>query len=119
MKKIYYSISEVSRLLELAPWVLRYWESEFRELQPKKNSAGNRIYRQSDIELIREIRQLLHLNRFTIEGARLELKRRRSKRSSGTNGKSQTSPNAGNSKPDPELTGEIRRTLREILTLLD
>ncbi len=58
--KLYYSISEVSKIVELEQYVLRYWETEFTHLKPKKNRAGNRIYKSSDIELIKKIKHLLY-----------------------------------------------------------
>lgn len=76
-KKLYYSISEVSERLEVKPHVLRYWESQFRMLRPKKNRAGNRSYRDKDLEILEQIKELLYDRRFTIEGARKELQERR------------------------------------------
>ncbi len=73
IKKLYYSISEVSKITGLKPYVLRYWETEFKQLAPPKNRAGNRTYRQKDIELIQRLKQLLHVEKFTIEGARKKL----------------------------------------------
>ena len=70
IKKLYYSIGEVSKLVGLKPYVLRYWETEFKQLTPPKNRAGNRTYRQKDIDLILKIKDLLHGKKFTIEGAR-------------------------------------------------
>ena len=76
VKKLYYSIGEVSEITELKQYVLRYWESEFSQLSPSKNSAGNRNYRKSDIDLINEIKDLLYDRRFTIKGAKQHLKDR-------------------------------------------
>ena len=73
IKKLYYSIGEVSKMTELKAYVLRYWETEFKQLKPPKNRAGNRTYRQSDIDLILYIRELLYTKKFTIEGARHQL----------------------------------------------
>ena len=70
IKKLYYSIGEVSKLVGLKSYVLRYWETEFKQLTPPKNRAGNRTYRQKDIDLILKIKDLLHIKKFTIEGAR-------------------------------------------------
>ena len=70
IKKLYYSISEVSRISGLEQYVLRYWESEFEELKPSKNRAGNRIYTNRDINLILKIKVLLRDKRYTIEGAK-------------------------------------------------
>jgi DNA-binding transcriptional MerR regulator len=70
MKKLYYSISEVSRMVDLEQYVLRYWEREFSQLRPQKNRAGNRIYTERDIELIKLIKRLTREDRYTISGAR-------------------------------------------------
>tara|TARA_Y100001968_G_C19077872_1_gene581572 strand:+ start:290 stop:652 length:363 start_codon:yes stop_codon:yes gene_type:complete len=70
VKKLYYSIGEVSELTNLKAYILRYWETEFSLLKPPKNRAGNRTYRQKDIEIILEIKDLLYNKKFTIEGAR-------------------------------------------------
>jgi DNA-binding transcriptional MerR regulator len=74
IKKLYYSISEVSKITDLEQYVLRYWESEFDELKPAKNRAGNRIYTNRDIKLILHIKKLLRDERYTIEGAKQVLK---------------------------------------------
>ena len=70
IKKLYYSIGEVSKMVSLKSYVLRYWETEFKQLTPPKNRAGNRTYRQKDLDLIIQIKDLLHGKKFTIEGAR-------------------------------------------------
>jgi DNA-binding transcriptional MerR regulator len=74
IKKLYYSISEVSKITDLEQYVLRYWESEFDHLRPAKNRAGNRIYTNRDIKLILHIKKLLRDERYTIEGAKQVLK---------------------------------------------
>lgn len=74
IRKLYYSISEVSKITDLEQYVLRYWESEFDELKPQKNRAGNRIYTNRDIKLIIYIKKLLRDERYTIEGAKRVLK---------------------------------------------
>ena len=75
IKKLYYSISEVSDLTGLAPHVLRYWETEFPELHPKKNRAGNRVYTEEDLEILERIQRLLREEKYTLAGARQALKR--------------------------------------------
>ncbi len=70
LKKLYYSISEVSRLTGLEQYILRYWETEFEQLKPGKNRAGNRIYTNKDIKLILQIKRLLREEKYTIEGAK-------------------------------------------------
>jgi DNA-binding transcriptional MerR regulator len=71
--KMYYSIGEVSEVTGVKPHVLRYWETEFPSLRPKKNRAGNRSYRPRDIKAILAIRDLLYKEKFTINGARKKL----------------------------------------------
>jgi len=71
--KLYYSITEVAELTNVKPHVLRYWETEFKALRPKKNRAGNRTYRAGDIKLIRDIKELLYDDGFTIAGAKKKL----------------------------------------------
>jgi len=73
VKKLYYSIGEVSELTQLKAYVLRYWETEFSQLKPPKNRAGNRTYRQKDIDMILNIKDLLYNKKFTIDGARAVL----------------------------------------------
>ena len=73
IKKLYYSIGEVSKMTDLKAYVLRYWETEFKQLKPPKNRAGNRTYRQSDVDLILFIKDLLYNKKFTIEGARTQI----------------------------------------------
>lgn len=75
IKKLYRSIGEVSRITDLEPHVLRYWESEFEQLQPRKNRAGRRVYTESDVRMVRRIQHLLKEERYTIEGARQVLER--------------------------------------------
>lgn len=73
LDKLYYSISEVSKITGLKPYVLRFWEKEFDILKPKKNRGGNRIYTQKDIEIINRINHLRNKEKLTIEGARTKL----------------------------------------------
>ncbi len=70
IKKLYYSISEVSKMTDVEQYVLRYWETEFEQLKPQKNRAGNRIYTNKDIKLILNIKNLLRDKKYTIEGAK-------------------------------------------------
>jgi len=74
IKKLYHSISEVSEITGLKQYVLRYWETEFSQLKPGKNRAGNRIYRSHDVDTIMEIKSLLYNRKFTIKGAIQHLK---------------------------------------------
>ena len=109
-QRLYYSISEVAEITGLKPYVLRFWEKEFPHLRPKKNRAGNRTYQIKDIDLIKQIKELLYENGFTIEGARAKLR------------------NSHNDKPDKSdlqntrlksLLVEIKKELENILKLLD
>ena len=70
IKKLYYSISEVSKITGLEQYVLRYWENEFEQLKPQKNRAGNRIYTNKDIQLILFLKKLLREEKYTIDGAK-------------------------------------------------
>src|ERR1700691_4444646 len=71
--KLYFKIGEVSELLGVEPYVLRYWETEFTVLSPKKSGTGHRLYRREDVELLPRTTHLLRAKRFTIEGARQTL----------------------------------------------
>jgi len=68
--KIYFKIGEVARLTGVPPYVLRFWETEFKAIQPVKSRSRQRLYRKRDVELILKIKDLLYAQRFTIEGAR-------------------------------------------------
>jgi DNA-binding transcriptional MerR regulator len=103
--KLYFRIGEVAKLAGIKPYVLRFWESEFSGLGPKKSGTGQRLYRRKDVELVLEIKRLLYEERFTIEGARKILESRR---------------RAGPPPADPAaIYSEIRRGLSEILTILE
>ena len=70
IKKLYYSIGDVSEITGLKQYVLRFWETEFSVLKPGKNKAGNRIYKDKDIKVIRHIKSLLYDKKYTIKGAK-------------------------------------------------
>lgn len=72
--KPYFKIGDVAKLCSVKPYVLRYWETEFRSLKPEKTKSGQRLYRKQDVELVLRIRTLLYDERFTIEGARAALR---------------------------------------------
>ena len=108
-KKIYYSIGEVGDLTGLKAHVLRYWETQFDVISPTKNRAGNRVYKTKDIETILLIKHLLYERRYTLEGARQELKDRRK----GGQLKVAREQAAG-----PELLEQIRAELTEVRDLL-
>jgi len=114
IKKLYYSIGEVAEMTDLKPYVLRYWETEFPQLRPAKNRAGNRKYRESDIKLLFYIKDLLYNQKYTIEGARQQLE------SDGTP-ESSDGQQADQSKVVDlkKHLEQIKHGLREILELLD
>lgn len=105
--KMYYSISEAAAMVGVEPYVLRFWEKEFPQIKPRKNRAGNRIYKPLDIERVNRIKRLLHDDGYTIEGAKNLLKRE-----------------AGSAGADPraeevrDLLHEIRLELEKIIKLL-
>ena len=71
--KLYYRIGEIQTITEIPAYVLRYWESEFKLLRPKKNPAGQRLYRKKDLDLVLRIKTLLYDERLTLEGAKKRL----------------------------------------------
>jgi DNA-binding transcriptional MerR regulator len=73
----FFSIGDVCQLTDLKPHVLRYWESQFRFLNPVKNRSGNRVYQRREIELIMLVKHLLYTEKFTIEGARQRIEQYR------------------------------------------
>jgi DNA-binding transcriptional MerR regulator len=112
IKKLYYSISEVSKITSLKQYVLRYWETEFAELKPPKNRAGNRNYRLNDIKLIFLIKKLLYQDKYTIEGARQKLKELHSFEPSQL-----AMPFAENKSDD--VISSLKKDLQEILEILN
>jgi DNA-binding transcriptional MerR regulator len=122
IKKLYYSISEVSKITELEQYVLRYWESEFDELKPAKNRAGNRIYTNRDIKLILHIKKLLRDERYTIEGAKQVLKHYSPENDSGEQLELIDSPGPKAKIKDEQLRSdvlEVKQFLEELLKKLD
>ena len=115
-QEIYYSISEVCAQTELEPHVLRYWESEFSQLRPKKNRAGNRAYRDRDIEIVRFIKNLLYEEKFTIPGARKKLADARpdARLSDGD----VASPDGHAAAIAPGTVNDVKKDLQEILAFL-
>ncbi len=73
IKKLYYSISDVSKMVDVKQHVLRYWETEFSDLKPGKNKAGNRTYRLREVKIVFLIKKLLYQDKFTVEGAKNKL----------------------------------------------
>ena len=110
VKKLYYSISEVSKLTKLKAYVLRYWETEFTQLNPLKNRAGNRTYRQKDIDIILKIKDLLYKKKFTIDGARSVLSKKNS--SYEVDNKNLTSKNK-------ELISKLKDKLKDIIKIIN
>jgi len=74
--KFYFKIGEVSDIAGVAPYVLRFWETEFKQIKPKRTEAGQRLYRKQDVVLVLRIKHLLYHRKFTIEGARQHLKKK-------------------------------------------
>ena len=74
--KFYFKIGEVSDIAGVPAYVLRFWETEFKQIKPKRTDAGQRLYRKQDVILVLRIKQLLYDRRFTIEGARQHLKQK-------------------------------------------
>lgn len=108
--KLFYRIQEVAQITGVKPHVLRYWETEFRQLAPRKDMNDQRRYTQADIDLILRIKHLLYEQRFTIAGARRQLRQEA----------------AGPVQPDPlsrlaqvESLRALRRDISDLLSLLD
>ncbi len=72
--KLYFKIGEVAKITDVKPYVLRYWESEFKIINPHKSQGNQRVYRKKDIELILYIKKLLYQEKFTLEGAKKKVK---------------------------------------------
>jgi DNA-binding transcriptional MerR regulator len=101
--KLFFKIGEVCELLEVEPYVLRFWETEFPNIAPQKSKAGHRVYRKKDVEKILKVKELLYEKGFTIAGARKQLSKEKVLEG-----------------PDrARLLTQIRDELREILTLLE
>lgn len=118
--KLYFRIGEVSRLAGIKPYVLRFWESEFPALGPKKSGTGHRLYRRKEVELVLEIKRLLYEKRYTIEGARKYLEGRpkaegkRPQEMKAERGKIRQ----GELFPLPRIFDDIKKELTEILEML-
>ena len=110
--KLYFKIGEVSELLGVEPYVLRYWETEFSVLSPKKSGTGHRLYRRKDVELLLRIKHLLYEKKFTIEGARQSL------HAESRAPKPKAAKVAQQELFSEDPLPEIRRELAEILQLL-
>lgn len=106
----FFSIGEVCSLTELRPHVLRYWESQFRFLNPSKNRSGNRVYKSREVELILLVKHLLYTEKYTIEGARIRLETYR---------KSGELRGAAQLAASHETLRELREMTEQILAILD
>ena len=106
----FYSIGEVCSLTDLKPHVLRYWESQFRFLNPAKNRSGNRVYKAKEVELIMLVKHLLYTEKYTIEGARQRIDQYR---------------RSGDLKPaarkalEVQLAREVKGELETLIAILD
>ena len=113
INKLYYSIGDVSKMTDLKQYVLRYWETEFKILNPEKNRAGNRRYKKEDILIIRHIKELLYEKKFTIRGAKQYLKDYYSKENTNTRILKISSDNL-----DKEFLIDLKTKLEETLNLI-
>jgi len=102
--KRYFRIGEVSRIVGVKPYVLRYWESQFSPLKPKRADSGQRVYQREDIETLGAIKKLLYEEKLTIQGARARLK----------------AIKQGDQPAIPEgnILSEIKKELQEILEII-
>jgi DNA-binding transcriptional MerR regulator len=118
--KLYFRIGEVARLAGIKPYVLRFWESEFPTLGPKKSGTGHRLYRRKDVELVLEIKRLLYEKRFTIEGARktLEARGKPAAASRPTKASKPVKTQSGLFDGTSPLIDQVRKELQEILQIL-
>ena len=129
--KLYFRIGEVARLAGIKPYVLRFWETEFPALDPKKSGTGHRLYRRKEVQLVLEIKRLLYEKRYTIEGARKFLDTRPkngdaaapppvsvSKKSPGRPAAAGKQGQAGFFDVPSPLLETVRQELREIADLL-
>lgn len=123
--KLYFRIGDVAKLAGIKPYVLRFWETEFPALGPKKSGTGHRLYRRKDVELVLEIKTLLYEKRFTIEGARKYLETRgkiqpvtvpAAGKTKGTGRKSRLQPGLFDG-PNAAMDA-VRKELQDILKLL-
>ena len=105
--KFYFKIGEVSDIADVPPYVLRFWETEFKQIKPKRTDAGQRLYRKQDVLLVLRIKHLLYDRKFTIEGARQHLKKQ-----------SGVTPEAVTVATLPDIA-EIRAELIRIRELID
>jgi DNA-binding transcriptional MerR regulator len=117
-EKKLYRIGEVSRLADLKPFVLRYWETEFPMLQPTKSPGGLRLYRQDDVDMVFRIKRLLYDEGFTIAGARRYLRAHEGAPETESRSAYHAAEGAGQLLSRKMLL-DLRDTLRAFLTLLE
>ncbi len=106
----FFSIGDVCELTDLKPHVLRYWESQFRFLNPAKNRSGNRVYQRREVELIMLVKHLLYNEKFTIEGARRRIEQYRRTGSLKTEARTAL---------QTETIGELRGAMQAVLDVLN
>ena len=116
--KLYFRIGDVSRLAGIKPYVLRFWETEFPFLGPKKSKTGQRMYRRKDVELVLEIKRLLYEQRFTIEGARNLLETRSRTARAQKSGRTEAHKQGELFSDAAEALETVRKELREIVAIL-
>jgi len=104
MKKLYYSIGEVSEITEIEPHVLRYWETIFDDLKPRKNKAGNRTYKEDDITLVLKLKELIQEKKYSTAGAKKIIEGEE--------------PEPGTETPEP-LSAEVQKDLKEVKLFLE
>src|SRR6184192_4902270 len=116
-----YTIGEVSRLADLKAFVLRYWETEFPMLQPTKDEAGRRVYRQQDVDMVFRIKRLLYDEGFTIAGARRHLREKPgwADLENAAGGTSGSHPEEQAQLLSRKMLLDMRDALRAFLTLLE
>ncbi len=112
--KRYFAIGEVSKLCDIKPHVLRYWEQEFPQLKPVKRRGNRRYYQRHEVQLIRQIRKLLYVEGFTISGARIRLQKQAEKQS----GERESTESPGNADQSSKLINQIIAELDEVRDIL-
>ncbi len=116
--RLFFRIGDVADVTGVEAYVLRYWETEFPALKPKKTSNGQRQYRRKDVELVLEIKRLLYDEGYTIAGARKAMRGARKKKREAPTKKRVQSSLFGDSAPSGETLKTVKKELREILSLL-
>lgn len=109
--KVFFRIGEVSRLTGVKAYVLRYWETEFTGLRPKKSKSGQRLYRRADVETVLELKDLLWERGFTIKGARSFL------RSGGDSASTEGEEKQSVSAPDPQVQLQLDTRNKDLATV--